>query len=138
MRADVPRVPALTDVQLRLRGVFNRHSSAFEYGTHDCVCLARDAVEAVSGKRLRIGEWENEDEARREIAARGGLLAAIIDVLGMPNASALNDGDIALVVPPMGEPMCGVWAAGRVVIRSYKNGLLRIPARWVTHSWSSA
>lgn len=128
----------ITDAQRRLRDVFNAHSGAFEYGAHDCVALARDAVEAVSGKRLRIGAWSSEDEARREIAARGGLLAAIIEVLGMPRASARNDGDIALVAPPMGEPMCGVWANGRVIIRSHKNGLLRIPARWIAHSWSSA
>ena len=127
----------ITARQAQLREVFSRHSGPFRYGTDDCVCLARDALEALTGRVLDLPRWDDEASAAAVIARHGSLQAAVTHVLGLPANEPPQDGDVVLVCAPDGTQMCGVWANGRAIVRC-TNGVLPLPARWVRAHWRTA
>ena len=44
----------MNDRQTLLREVFARHSTPFAYGGAECVALARDAFETLTGRKLEL------------------------------------------------------------------------------------
>jgi hypothetical protein len=109
------------------------HDAPFAWGEHDCVTFALDVVAQLRGVRPVLPTWRTAAEADAEIAARGGLHAAISGVLGDaydPAHAAPRDGDVVLVRAP-GFEMTAVWA-GRGPIGPSSRGLVRLsPARAV-------
>lgn len=124
----------MTPRQTLLREVFARHSGPFAYGGADCVSMARDAIETVTGRRLELPAWHDEASALAIIARYGSLSAAVQHVLGTPAASPPEDGDVVLVRTPDGVELCGVWACGRPVARCAR-GVVPMPARWACAWW---
>lgn len=62
-----------------------RTAVPFRWGTHDCVTLAADCIEAMTGTDpladLR-GRWASEEEAAAELAELGGLVRAVRERFG--------------------------------------------------------
>lgn len=120
---------------------FAAQSGEFEWGVRDCVALAAEVVQRVTGKRVVLPTWDTEEEAQEEIARRGGLLAAVSEVLGapMPAGQQCGDGDVVLLraVVPGGAPfeMLGVWF-GRAPVVHARHALMRANARNVVAAWS--
>ena len=123
--------------QSQLREVFARHSTPFAYGGADCVTMARDAMETLTGRPLNLPVWHDEASAAAVIARYGSLHAAVAHVLGTPATAPAQDGDVVLVRSPDGTEMCGVWAAGRPCVRA-RNGVVPMPARWATAHWRTS
>lgn len=123
--------------QAQLREVFARHSGPFAYGASDCVSLARDALEAITGRSLDVPTWHDAPSAAAVIARYGSLGAAVMHVLGTPATDDPQDGDVVLVRTPDGTELCAVWAAGRPVARA-ERGLVRMPVRWARAHWRTA
>ncbi len=93
----------LRDWAERLDAVLaERRHQPFEWGVNDCALLAAAAVEAVSGDCPLHGlRWANGRGAARQIAAEGGLRAAVTARLGSEIAPELaRAGDIGLVRMP--------------------------------------
>lgn len=124
----------ITTRQSQLREVFARHSGPFAYGGADCVSLARDALETLTGRRLELPVWHDEASAAAVIARYGSLHAAVSHALGAPATDPPQDGDVVLVRAPDGTELCAVWANGRPVARCTR-GVVPLHARWVVACW---
>ena len=77
--------------------VQSRMTVPFEYGVNECCTFCADAVLAMTGhdpmSHLR-GKWSSEREALKVLKNLGGLLNAVLDVLGPshdPNYSQRGD-----------------------------------------------
>lgn len=123
--------------QSLLREVFARHSGPFAYGRADCVSLARDALETLTGRRLDLPVWHDEASAAAVIARYGSLCGAVTHALGAPASDPPQDGDVVLVRTPDGVELCGVWAGGRPVARCAR-GVVPMPSRWARAWWRAA
>lgn len=108
----------MTRRQEAVRRVFEKHSGAFAYGTHDCCQLALDVVREVRGDPDAIvaPRYSSEDEAAEVIQIHGGIAAMVTTLLGRePTQDAPRDGDLALVhLVGIGGAMA-VWCSGRPV-----------------------
>ncbi|MFO1081866.1 MAG: hypothetical protein U1E23_14705 [Reyranellaceae bacterium] len=79
--------------------VESRRRTPFAYGSNDCCSFAIDAVDAVTGTRVREIDWQDERGALRMLAEAGGAEAAVTSMLGRPsqNWQDARRGDICLV-----------------------------------------
>lgn len=73
--------------------VLERHRGEFRWGTDDCVHFVRDAVEAITGVRVALPEYDSEMGAARLLA--GSSLWAEAEKRLEPTASP-QVGDIVL------------------------------------------
>lgn len=116
--------------------VIAEHSAPFAWGVRDCVTLAADVVRTIRGAAPVEITWTSEEQAQREIALRGGFVAAIAGVLGDPydpQVEAPEDGDIVLVRIG-GTELLSVWAATSP-IAPVRNGLRRVHPRHAVLAW---
>ncbi len=92
----------LRDWQLRLAEFSqSRASMPFDWGTNDCCTFTADAVHAMTGRSVREGfpAYEGEIGALRAIAAGGGLLQLVSQILGEPVSPKMAAvGDVVLVL----------------------------------------
>ena len=124
----------MTPRQALLREVFARHSTPFAYGGAECVALARDAYETLTGRALALPTWNTELEAKGVIARHGTLQDAVTAYLGTPRMGVPDDGDVVLACMPSGVALLGVWANGRPVARGGR-GVVPLPASWMVCFW---
>jgi len=70
----------------------------FAWGKNCCIAFNIDAVQAITGVRVRAATWASALEAAREIDREGGLERAISSVLGAPhdNWRKARRGDVVL------------------------------------------
>lgn len=116
--------------------VIAAHSAPFEWGVRDCVTLAADVVRGIRGVEPVEVSWASEDEAAREIALRGGFVAAISGVLGDPYDPQLEqpaDGDVVMLRMG-GVELLSVWA-GAGPIAPVRHGLRRVHPRHAVLAW---
>lgn len=112
------------------------HDVPFAWGQHDCVTFALRVVEQLRGEQLMRPTWSSADEADAEIAARGGMHAAITAMLGPsydPRETPPADGDVVLVQVP-GFAMAAVWA-GRGPVGASSRGIVRLPPSRAIAAW---
>lgn len=92
----------------------------FEWGRHDCVLAAADAVEMMTGRDPAAafrGGYASRKEAVLVLAEHGGLAAMVSAALGAPLATPrlAQRGDLVLVDTPEGPAVSvvlGAQAAG--------------------------
>lgn len=127
---------------LLVREVLDEQSGEFQWGTRDCAALAAAVVRKLTQKQVDWPTWDDETSAAAEIARRGGLLAAVADVLGEPRAldETVQDGDVVLLraqVLDAKEPLelMGIWYGAGPVVHA-KHHLMRAHARHVVAVWS--
>lgn len=70
----------------------------FAWGVHDCCTFAAGWIGAMRGERIDIGEYDDARGAMVELGRRGGIIAAITDVLGAPYPRPLmaSRGDVGI------------------------------------------
>lgn len=75
-----------------------RRTMPFAWGPNDCITFGIDAVQAITGVRVREVTWTSAVEAMREIDREGGLERAISSALGTPhdNWRRSRRGDVVL------------------------------------------
>ena len=76
--------------------IIEKHSGAFEWGTHDCVNLCADMIEYMTGSRPQFPAYSTAREAEKIL--RGSTLGGMAEnVLGEPvHPSQAQYGDIVL------------------------------------------
>ncbi len=127
---------ALTDRQRALLRVIAEHSGPFRFGVRDCATLAADVVGAIRGARPVEFTWASDEDAIAEIERRGGLHAAVTEVLGPaydPQLEQPEDGDVVLVQLRDFE-MLAVWARNSP-IGPASQGLHRLDAKHAIAAW---
>ena len=73
----------------------------FAWGSHDCVCFAAGAVQAITGQQVLPAVWADRAEAARVLRRLGGLVPAMgatLPVLSSPTLA--QRGDLVLVQTP--------------------------------------
>lgn len=76
---------------------------AFAWGMHDCCSFAAAAVEAVTGQPISMpGSYTSDRQAQRVLKERGGLEAAVTEILGVQPCAPhfAQRGDIVLLRQP--------------------------------------
>lgn len=84
--------------EVRFLGALQRHLDLpFEYGVSDCVRMALDVHEAITGDRL-LGDvtWSDEVSAMKELKSRGGLYAAVSNELDEKSPALAQRGDFGI------------------------------------------
>lgn len=77
--------------------IFARRKMPFAWGTNDCVCLAADWLEEATGQAI-ARDWHDAASAMRALKERGGMQAAVTEVLGEPIDWRLAQrGDIVMI-----------------------------------------
>lgn len=89
--------------------IIERHNRAFEWGVSDCVQMCADSWELETGSRPDLPTYGSEREAKRLIAAGGGLEAMVNGVLGPPvHKKHAEAGDIVLTAFGQMGPGIGI------------------------------
>lgn len=107
----------------------------FNWGTHDCVTFAADAVLAITGhdpiSDLR-GQWDSIWSAHRKLVEMGGIESAVSRRMGEPLTAPRSAGRGDLVLTNDG--FLGIVVLSHAVAPQ-PMGLLRVEMhRWIT-SW---
>lgn len=108
----------------------------FAWGSTDCVQLAAGAIEIARGERPALPIYATELEAKRALVDRGGLEAAVTEVLG-PSRSDLpqcRDGDIVLTAF-QGEHALGVATPRVFWVRRIGYGLCPVDLTLAIRYW---
>lgn len=116
-----------------------RMRAPLAWGRHDCVCFARDAVKAQTGRDPMIGQhyrWRSERGAQRILAQLGGLKAAVDLVLPPVPPAHAQRGDVGMVEMPEGPIL--VVVEGETLVGVGKTRLIRLPRHLMTNAWSAA
>lgn len=119
-----------------------RQALPFAWGreANDCVSFALGAVEAQTGRRLRsrLPNWSTQTGARRVLARRGGLEAAVSSVLeAIPPAFAAR-GDIALVRHPQTGAEALFVVEGDTLVGPDASGARRLKRTHMIRAWRAA
>lgn len=110
----------------------------FELGGHDCCRFAASCVDAITGSDL-VGElgrhYADDSTARRFLAARGGMRAAVTSFLGEPRDgwTRARRGDVCLV-PTEGMDGVGI-CVGPYIAVAAERGLSLYPISAALAVW---
>ena len=112
--------------------------TTFAWGSHDCVTFAAGAIEAQTGRRVLEavqGGWTDERSARRALARRRGLAAAVGRILSPVPPALAHRGDIGAVHDPRGD-LALVVIEGATIVGPGPDGLVRQPRSVLVQAWS--
>lgn len=112
-----------------------RHRS-FCWGEHDCARFAAAAVLAVTGEDVlpALGQYASETEADTILADRGGLAAAVDQIIGpRQDIIAARRGDLIQLTDRMGGALAV--SVGLNAVALTQHGLREFPMREHRYSW---
>ncbi len=109
----------------------------FVWGSTDCVRLAAGLIERATGTNPSARfSYSSEIEAKRELVARGGLEAAVTEVLGPPqnDLRLCADGDIVLTAFE-GSQALGIALPRVFYVRRTNGGLYPVDLTLAIRFW---
>ena len=116
----------------------SRSNMPFDWNGNCCARFSLGAIEAQFGEAPELSfSWKTAIGAKRVIAARGGMLSIINEIL-MPIApGAAMRGDIA-GCPDDDLGLALLVIDGQMLIGPCENGIRHIPRGFMTHAWRAA
>lgn len=114
-----------------------REAVPFAWGPNDCVTFAAGALRALTGiDRLNgIPPWNSERAALVFLKRRGGLAAAVSQVLTEIPPAHAHRGDVGIIMGPDGPIMMVI--EGMTLVGPGPDGLMRRRRDALVRSWSA-
>lgn len=113
-----------------------KHREPFAWGTNDCATFAAEWILLATDVRLSLPTVTSETEAADELAVRGGLIAAVTEILGDPynHPNEAMRGDIGVTWSQVqGHALCVI--TGPDVAAPGRDGLVYLRRDRLVAAW---